>query len=141
MKRSVHVTIESRQLEPGGTTLSHHQRGEGTWYDEPARTTLVWREGAIQHTIRIEGETWRVYRRGEGVDGWHEFEVGVARRGQLGLSGQAMRFATHARRLARIDDGRSTELHMEYSLYAEDSDLGAFTLIIRIDPVSEDTTP
>ncbi len=141
MKRRVHVSIEGRQMEPGGSTLTHQQEGDGTWYDDPARPTLLWREGGIQHTIRIEGETWSVYRRGEGVDGWHEFEVGAARRGQLGLAGQAMRFATHARRLARIDHGETTELHMEYSLYAEESDLGSFTLIIRIDPVSEDCTP
>ena len=141
MKRRVHVQIESRQLEPGGSTLTHHQRGIGTWYQEPGRDTLIWHEGGTQHTIRIEGNAWRVFRRGDGADGWHEFEVGMDRRGQIALQGQAMRFATRAHRLDCVHQGDSVELHMEYSLYAEDSDLGEFTLLARIDPVSEDITP
>lgn len=139
MKQHVHVKLESRQLDGENQTQTTQGEYEGTWYHQDRHEYLIFQDAdGTQTTLRMEGDEWRLYRRGPEIESWQVFRMGMSVPTELTLMGSVLPLLTFTKRLEKRTTPTGAELQLEYDLTSEENVLGSFTLILHLTITGEE---
>ncbi|MBM3274451.1 MAG: DUF1934 family protein [Candidatus Sericytochromatia bacterium] len=132
MKVPVRVSLLSHIVEPGGEVRETRHSYDGTWYRQPTGDYLVYVDEGIHTTLRWDPREVRLYRRGDAMEAYQLFRTDHALDFELALGGNKLEMTTTTHRMTTRTDQDGGEIVLEYSLFSGDTDLGIFTLTIKM---------
>ncbi|MBM3269641.1 MAG: DUF1934 domain-containing protein [Candidatus Sericytochromatia bacterium] len=127
------VFLESRIAEAGGEVREVRHTYDGTWFRQPGGDYLVYLDEGIHTTLRWGADEARLYRRGDQLEAYQVFRPGQALDFELAIGGNKLPMTTMTHAVSAETGAGGGEIRLEYSLCSGPTELGEFTLSIRME--------
>ncbi len=137
MKLPVRVFLTSVISEAGGEVREVHHTYDGTWYRQPGGDYLVYIDEGIHTTLRWDGTEVRLYRRGDQLEAYQVFRPGQALDFELAIAGNKLPMTATTHRVNTDIGDAGGEIELQYTLCSGPTDLGEFSLRIRVSVVPD----